>query len=369
MAEKEEIVLGEINLEDITGEAQTFSPVVESEKDKKKNETVKKLEDTFSLGESLTFDQEEEDTEEKADKEKTKTEEVKTVKEVENDSESDFTKEVKKLIKKGLFEDFEVSEGVNFSEFEGEITKEEYEEILKNQESWKKEKLEDDLLSSLEDEEREFIEFKKNGGNLDDFVATYNYKKQAQNLEIETDSGKKRVIYAYYKNFVGWDDNRILKFIDREEKDLGLDDEAKRAYDFINKQSEQAHQQTIKQQEELQKKQQELDAQYKEQLKDSLKKEGVDSKKVQTIVKAYTEKDERGLTEVDKMYISLRNNPEKTNLLFQLLSNPEGFLEEKKKNIKNDTKLEEVKKIMFRKPKVTSERESQSTDRFKEIFG
>lgn len=340
--QKEEIVIGDIR--DFTGlPPQEDLGTEDPEEVKKKEQGIKKLQETFSRPTEVSFEDEEEAEagEKKKQTEGGNSNVIPATPEVKGDN---YAEKVKELIKTGFYEDFEIEDGV-FSDSDVAITKEQFAAIVKNQNAWKEEKAQEEVLSKLSPDEQAFLEFKKTGGNLEDYIQTFSFKQKAASLDISTDNGKKQAVFAYYKNFVGWSEDKILKHIERSEKNLELDEEADMAKKHIEAAAEKQHNEVLESNTERIRKEKEAEDKYKESIETTLKKQGVDNKKVSTITKAFLERDKNGYTEIDKMYLTLKGNPEKTSLLYGILSDPEKFLEENNKKVASGTVLKELKKM------------------------
>ena len=51
------------------------------------------------------------------------------------------------------------------------------------------------------------------GGDLDTYYQSMTKVNRVNNLDLDSEQGKLSAIYTYYKNFVGWDDNKINKYL------------------------------------------------------------------------------------------------------------------------------------------------------------
>jgi hypothetical protein len=76
-----------------------------------------------------------------------------------DDEDFDYESTVQKLIDSGYWEDFEERDEI-------EITKDVFKQIAKEQAKLKTEKYKQEAFSTLTEDEKEYLEFKKNGGNL-----------------------------------------------------------------------------------------------------------------------------------------------------------------------------------------------------------
>jgi hypothetical protein len=218
----------------------------------------------------------------------------------------------------------------------------------------KKQKVEEEVYGKLSSDEKEFIEFKKNGGDLDEFLQTYTRKQRVESLDISTDAGKKTAIYSYYKNVVGWAPEKIQKHIQRLERDLELDEEAETAKAEIDTLVKSEHDALLKRQDEFVKQRQEAEQKYKENIKNNLKQFNFDPKKINTVLRDVTERDENGFTAIDKKFLELRNNPEEIEFLYSALMDRENFIKRVSQKKVNEEKLKTFKTIKVNKKSKSS---------------
>lgn len=290
--------------------------------------------------EKLEEEKKEKEIEDILDKEpKEKESEVK-VKDALNtkDKNYDYSSAVEMLIENGYWKDFEGREEI-------EITKEIFEELVKEQEKNKKKEIKESVFSSLDENDKEFLEFKKNGGDLVAYINNFNKSKILKELSLDTDQDKINVIHTYYKNVVGWKDEKIGKYIQKLIDDMEFEDEAKSAYEHLTEKVNKEKQELLDQQAEIAKKRREAMDAYKKDLKETLKATNTDSSKISNIIKGITEpkKDQQNLTEIDLAYVAAKNDPEKAIQLYNFLTDFESF----KKNMVSKSTQEEHKKLVL----------------------
>lgn len=231
------------------------------------------------------------------------------------------------------------------------IDKETFLQISKEQKKARIAKEKEEVLNVLSDDEKEYLEYKKNGGNLSAFVKTFNFKQQAENLDISTEQGQKNAVYAYYKNVVKWKDDRIQKHIGQLEKDLELEDEAKMAKGEIETITAEDHK-TIKEKAKADAERKQLAEQkFVETAKATLKEGGFDTKTSNLIVRDFTDRDERKLTAIDKKFLELRNNPDEMAELWSFLMDKDKFIEKVSQKKVNESELDSFTKIQINKSK------------------
>lgn len=238
---------------------------------------------------------------------------------VESSVEKDYLALVKDLVEQGIFADFE-----QLSEIES-LTKEEYESIKEQQRELQREEVKEEVLSSLDEEEKEFIEYKKNGGNIEAYMSSFMSKRRAEAIDISTDNGKKAALYDLYTKVDGLSHEKAQSRIQLFEKALALDEEAERADSILKSIAKQHHDKLVKEQADYRKSIEQAEEDYKLKIKENLKQVESDTKKVNLILKNFTERDAQGFTNIDKAYLSVRNNPEKAKFLHDILLNYEEF--------------------------------------------
>lgn len=249
-----------------------------------------------------------------------------------DDENFDYDYVSKKLIEAGFWEDFEGRE-------ETEITKEVFEQLSKQQDKWKKENLATTLFSSLDPAEKEFLAFKKQGGDLHTYYQSRTQVDRINNLDIDSEQGKLNSIYTYYKNFVGWGDAKIQKHLARiSESPEDLEEEAMSSYEKIQQHTKQQHQQLIEQQQQVAEQRQQAVNDYKKTVRETLKTKNFNQNQIKSVVSGLTKLDENGFAEVDKAFLQFRNNPERAIELYRFLTDYQGYIEDVTRTRENETK-------------------------------
>lgn len=337
--------------------------VEETEKEDKP-EKEKKQEESPADPKLLLNDLDEDEEDNKEDDNKS-TSDTDTDKVVEaalgSDDDIDYKELTIQLIKSGQWERFSPEEGVSIEDLD-DISKEEFETIAKTQADWKKNEVQTKMFDNLSDDEKDFIEYKKNGGNINQYVQTYLYRQQAQNLDIDTDNGKKNTIYAYYKNTTNWSDDKIVKYIERLEKDLELEDEARTAKTELESRTQKEYDRLLAEQEKAKKEAEERVKEYKKEVRSRIK-EKYDSKRTESVIKALTETDERGFASVDRAYMDYRNDPEKAELIYNVLLNYDEWVKTIGQDKVNEANLNTFKTIKLNKGGSNSDHNTYSKNK------
>lgn len=350
MTKQNTIIFGDI----VTGEQDFFGDPIEEQKvdetkQEEKTETTEKEVTEIPIKKEEGKDEEESDEDlfgDKIDEE--------SIEKVEKQSDAksgkvDYLQRVKDLVEQGIFYDFE-----ELSEIES-LTKEEYEEIKAQQILAQKEELKEEVLSGLSEDEKEFLDYKKSGGNLEAYTKSFLNKDRLQKIDLSTDNGKKAVIYEYYTRVDGYSSEKAQKRIALLEKEMELDDEAQMLHEKLAKQAEDEHNILLKKQQDYIDSIKKAEEDYKEGIKETLKSEGVDSKNSAKIIKTLTERDERGFTPIDKAFLSLRNDPKKSKFLYDILMDFDTFKNSLEKETKTEAALNTLKTIKFKQKRTSTD--------------
>lgn len=300
---------------------------VEKEKPAAKQTTKKEIEEVLDNELVLSDDEE-------VEKAKTETQAA-----LEGDDEDfDYTALAKQNIKAGIWEDYEDSDTLT-------LDKESFKELWEHQENARKAQIKESIFSSLDTEDKEFLEFKKNGGNLDLYFQARQREQVVQNLDITTDVGKKNAVYTYYSNIVGWSHEKIMKHIDNSIKDLEIDEEAEYAYAQIEERVKSEKAALIASQQKQAEDRQKQFNEYKTSLKTTFK-DNLEPNKVKAAVEAFTQHDpETGLTPIDKAFIAMKADPKKAAELWKYITDPDKYVEEASKKVVEQKELKTFFKL------------------------
>lgn len=269
-----------------------------------------------------------------ADEETAKVEEETKAALTADEDEIDWTNLAKQNIKAGVWKDYKDSDTIV-------LDKEAFLELWELQEGEKKTQIKESVFADLDADDKELIEFKKNGGNIDLWYQARQRQLVIQNLDITTDQGKQNAIYTYYKNYVGWSDEKIQKHISKLVKDLEIDEEAQDAYEKLEAVTKTEREQLLKQQSEAAKQKETQIKEYKNTLKTALKEYGIEGSKASKVIESFTQIDpESNLTPLDKAYISAKVDPKRAIQLYKYLEDSDKFIQEAAQKLKEATKKE-----------------------------
>jgi hypothetical protein len=267
------------------------------------------------------------------------------------DLDFDFKEVTDRLVKAGFWEDFEGRD-------ELEVDKETFEELSKQQDAWKRESLATTLYSSLDPAEKEYLAFKKNGGDLNSYYESKRVVDRIGQIDLDSDQGKLNSIYTYYKNFVGWSDEKINKHLGRIAKDTDdLEEEAQTAYNFIQDHAKREHEQLLNNQKKAAEEREQAVKSYKKNLRAILKEQKMNNNQIRTVVDGLTKVDETGFAEIDKAFLQFRNNPEYSVLLYRFLTDFDAFVDEV-----SSKKEQETKKKVFMELKKSKKVQEEKKD-------
>jgi hypothetical protein len=243
------------------------------------------------------------------------------------DEDFDYTALARQNIKAGIWEEYEDSETLV-------LDKEMFKQLVELQESTKKDKIKNTIFEGLDSDEKEFLEFKRNGGDIDQYYISRSRKQAVQTLDISTDNGKVSAIYTYYKNIVGWDDDKIKKHISTVAKDLTIDEEAQYAKDKLEKLVVEENNNLVESQRKAAEAQKEQLNAYKGSLKEVMKQYGFDNNKIKTVTESFLNRDsESGLSPIDQTYLSYKGDPKKAIDLYNFLTDQDKFVADAAKKL------------------------------------
>lgn len=122
------------------------------------------------------------------------------------------------LIEQGLWLDFEGREDLD-------VTPEIYQQILQEQNKTAAFSIVDELINSTGDYGKAIINHIKAGGNPDEIIDLFKEEKALEQIDSSTEIGKQKKIEAYYKDVLGWKDEKVTKFVKKLVEDNEIDSE------------------------------------------------------------------------------------------------------------------------------------------------
>jgi len=230
-----------------------------------------------------------------------------------------------KMYAQGLIESGEWKEVEGFEDME--VDKDTFEEIRKIQLKAQKSKLKEEVLNELDDSEKEYLDFKKNGGSIDEWYASRKRMEQITDFDISTDENKAKAVVMYYRN-LGEDDEDIRDILENAIENNKLDKLAEKAKEKLEHAFKSQHEAMLERQAKADEQRQERLREYKKDIAEVYKKANLSDSVRKTAVKRLTDINPKtNLTAVDQDYIAFRNDPEKAMLLERFLADPDKFMD------------------------------------------
>lgn len=260
----------------------------------------------------------------------------------------DYKSVIQSLVENKIFEGFDT-----FETEEGDIAFEDYDidadtfiDIVKAKMEEAKEQGSTNTTKGLSDFTKHLLEIEKNGGNVSQALETYQtYQDPLDSFDLTNEVDQQRAIFMKYHRVMGMEKDVVMDLIDGFMTKGKLEDEAIKAdteiRGAVQKQMDAINQQAIKEKES---KKDSLKA-YKSALRENLNKFDLNENYKRKILDAATKETDSGAFELDSLYYSVRNNPEKAAALVLFLSDPEEYKKQISKADVRDTQLDTFKKF------------------------
>lgn len=371
-------------LDSFLEEGVSFNTSPSKEKEQETKEEVTDISSLVSL-ENETKTEVETDVEEEVEKTTEKVDEVKSEPKVTEKPKvtegTDYKSLIKSLVDKKIFEGFDTIETedgeIPFEDFD--VDSETFVEIVKSKIEEVKEQASSNTTKGLSDFTRHLLEIEKNGGNVSQALETYqNYQDPLDSFDLTDEIDQQKVIFMKYHNVMGMEKDVVIDLIDGFISKGKLEDEAFKAETeirgAINKQLDEINKQAVS---EKEKKKEGLKL-YRKNLGEKLNEFQLNENYKRKILDIATKEDEDGSFQLDSLYYSQRNDPEKAAALLLFLTDQEEY----KKQITNEevrnTKLDTFKKLKLVNKgsdniKITSKDKTPITNKnviaIEEIFG
>lgn len=371
-------------LDSFLEEGVSFNTSPSKEKEQETKEEVTDISSLLSL-ENETETEVETDVEEEVEKTTEKVDEVKSEPKVTEKPKvtegTDYKSLIKSLVDKKIFEGFDTIETedgeIPFEDFD--VDSETFVEIVKSKIEEVKEQASSNTTKGLSDFTRHLLEIEKNGGNVSQALETYqNYQDPLDSFDLTDEIDQQKVIFMKYHNVMGMEKDVVIDLIDGFISKGKLEDEAFKAETeirgAINKQLDEINKQAVS---EKEKKKEGLKL-YRKNLGEKLNEFQLNENYKRKILDIATKEDEDGSFQLDSLYYSQRNDPEKAAALLLFLTDQEEY----KKQITNEevrnTKLDTFKKLKLVNKgsdniKITSKDKTPITNKnviaIEEIFG
>lgn len=333
---------------------------------------VEEVKDTETLD---TFFKGIEDDKEEVQEAVKETQKATTPKEV-----SIYASKLKDYIEEGFFVDADVEvEGDNgetikvpLSELE-EVTPEMFQAIKVEQKRIKDEELSEKYISSegIDERTRKMIELKKAGGDLTSLIQEdVKYTHALKGVDLDNEQIQESLVRQKLQN-----QGLKPKFIELEiaelKENMTLDVEAKKIKDEYDAWFDEHIETEKASQLEKIKEEREQSKMFKKSLSDNYKALKLPENITKVLLENSTKTDEYGLTNTDKLYFDAKSDPESYAELNFFLNNREEFKKFLGVKVKNDTKVETVRRIISLSPKALKsnvEVKNEKADAMQEFF-
>jgi len=299
---------------------------------------------------------------------------VEAPKQVTSDNDGFYASLVKKNLEKGIWEDIIINDGekeVKLSEL-GDITEEEYFNLIEDQKALKDEDLKDKFLpiEGVTEEKRIILEIVKNGGDLKEIFKEPSQLikpfDSAQGWDLDNEEHQYGIVYQQYLA-QGLTKERAKLLADADRQELVLDTKSKEIVDFHQK----AYADKLKAVNdtliEENKKEIERRKEYRQSLSKQYKEQNVPEPLTKKLLDLATKETEEGLA-IDNIYFKLMDDPQTAQEIIFFLADKEKYLEQKLKESKikqNTQTLRTINRIPRDREKVQTETETQKEGGFK----
>lgn len=177
-----------------------------------------------------------------------------------------LTNTVDYLIKSGTWVEFEGREGL-------EITPEIYEEIVVEQDKVRLSSQFNELIDSTGLYGKAIISHIQQGGNPDEIIDIFKEQKELEAINTDSEDGKQTVIEKYYKEILGWKDEKVQKHIKRVIADDEVESEFADVNELYNKHYKEQLEAVNREAKEQARKVQEGKEKFEADIRDALEKE------------------------------------------------------------------------------------------------
>lgn len=274
--------------------------------------------------------------------------------------ETVYTSKVKEYIEEGFFTDADIDiEGedgeivkVALSELK-DITPEMFSVIKEEQKRLKAEEIGEKYVSveGLDERTKKMIELKKAGGDLTELIQEdIQYTNVLAGIDLDNEQVQENLVRQKLQS-QGLKPKYIEAEIAEMKENLTLDVEAKVIVDNYNAYYDNLIEEKKKEQLsriEAEKEQQKV---FKKSLNDVYKGLKLPENISKVLLDNSTKVDEYGLTNTDKLYFDAKSDPETYAEISFFLNNKEKFKEFLGVKVKNETKLETIRKVISLSPK------------------
>lgn len=294
--------------------------------------------------------------------------------------ENIYASKIKDYIDEGFFSDADIEVQdengetikIALSELK-DVTPEMFTIIKEEQKRLKAEEIGEKYVSveGLDERTKKMIELKKAGGDLSELIQEdIQYTNVLAGLDLDNEQVQENLIRQKLQS-QGLKPKYIEAEIAEMKENLTLDTEAKQIVDDYNAYYDNLIDEKKKEQIARIEAEREQQKVFKKSLNDIYKGLKLPENISKVLLDNSTKTDEYGLTNTDKLYFDAKSNPETYAEISFFLNNKEKFKEFLGVKVKNETKLETVRKIISLSPKAlktSADTPNKKTNEVEEFF-
>ncbi len=251
-----------------------------------------------------------------------------------------LTNTVDYLVKQGLWVDFEGREDLK-------VTPEVYEQLIVAQDKLRLSAQFEELVDRTGTYGKAIIAHIEQGGNPDEIIDIFKEQKALEALPVTTESDKQVVIEKYYKDILGWKDDKIAKHVKRVIADDEVETEFKDVKELYDKHFQDQLEATDREAKLQQAKATQRQEEFKSSIKTALQKEDTLTPQERKVIEDSIlnfKHDIGGGQRVNDFYIKfaeIQKDPAKYIQLVRFVMDPENYA----KAIKQQAETKVTKKV------------------------
>lgn len=345
---KDDTVTGEVVdiLARLTGTEEKKYPEAKSPEDKEAEEKAAKDKEAKDKAAGLEEEEDEDEDEDGESSDIKKTEDKKPLTNDTSKGESDHYKTIKKLIDKGVIDDFPIQlsededDVLNISEFT-DMSEEQFNEIIDLHKTEKQNEIKEKYLSKegLKEHQIKVFEILKNGGDFSEISDTPREAVQMPFEDFDPNVKQHSINVLFYKfmNQQGLSEEDARDLIKKRDQQGTLTDEAQKSVTGYHSAFNEYLDQKLadKQKEKLEKQSREQDN--KKALTKALKEAGLKESVYKKVADTYVKKNSDGESSLISKLREILEEPEKYHSLIAHLADPKAYEEINKTQMSNTT--------------------------------
>lgn len=232
--------------------------------------------------------------------------------------------------------DYLINEGI-WVDFEGrdtlDINSETWAEIANNQAQNAAYEMFNELLDETGEYGKAIISYIKEGGNPNEIIDIFKEQKSIESIDTSTESGKQVKIEQYYKDVLGWKEERINKHINRLIENDEVDEEFETIDEAYQKYYKDKISETQQKQNELKQKQIDIQKQFVNSIKNVLDENSTLTNKDKQIIASsildfkHTLDNGQKVNDFYLKFADVQKDPKEYVELVQFIMDKKGYLE------------------------------------------